>query len=55
MTVTSQKPQPEKQATPRASFISTALRMKQEADAAIQRGKVAALKAKGFKLLSFDA
>lgn len=55
MTVTIQKPQPEKQVNPGAGFISTALRMKQEADAAIRRGEVAALKAKGFKFLSFEA
>ena len=36
-------------------FISTALRMKQEADAAIKRGDMARLKAKGYKFLTFDA
>lgn len=55
MTVTIKKPQPEKQATPEAGFIGTALRMNQEADAAIRRGEIAQLKAKGFKFLSFDA
>ena len=40
---------------PKPGFLGTALRMKQEADAAIKRGDVARLKAKGYKFLTFDA
>ena len=42
-------------AASKPGFIGTALRMKQEADAAIKRGDVARLKAQGYKFLTFDA
>ena len=41
--------------TSKPGFIGTALRMKKEADAAIKRGDMARLKAKGYKFLTFDA
>ena len=39
----------------KAGFLGTALRMKQEANAAIKQGEVARLQEKGYKLLTFDA
>ena len=48
------KPQTPLKAALKPGFISTALRMKQEADAAIKRGDVARLYAQGYKLLTFD-
>ncbi len=49
------KPQTVPKAARKPGFIGTALRMKQEADAAIKRGDVARLKEQGYKFLTFDA
>ena len=49
-----QKPPIAAKAVSKPGFLGTALRMKQEADAAIKRGDAAGLKAKGYKLLTFD-
>ncbi|GAB3635037.1 hypothetical protein GCM10027422_06270 [Hymenobacter arcticus] len=54
-TTASPNPQTPPKAAPKPGFIGTALRMKQEADAAIKRGDVARLKEQGYKFLTFDA
>lgn len=53
-TTASPKPQTPPKAAPKRGFLGTALRMKQEADAAIKQGDAAGLREKGYKLLTFD-